>query len=309
MKYEDISLKGKVALVTGSSRGIGKGIALELGAKGATVYVTGRTTDISNAPTAFGVKISGTVGDTAAEINELGGVGIAVQCDHGNDDEVKKLFKRIARDHDGLDILVNNAFAASEFTEQLGLMAWEAPDVFAAWDSVHQVGLRSAYTASILAVPYMLEKRSGLICNVSSYGAVEYVHGTAYGAAKAGLDKLAHDLGHELKPFDVPYITLWPGINRTELVAEVFKSEKSGHLTPSVVEEDKTYQADLKNTENPRFSGRAVVSLYSDKNVMDRTGKAFPCAELALDYGYTDIDGNQPPVYRTHAEASKYFPQ
>lgn len=309
MKYEDISLEGKVALVTGSSRGIGKGVALELGSKGATVYVTGRTTELSNAPTALGKKVVGTVGDTAQEINELGGKGIAVQCDHGNDDDVKKLFDRIARDHEGLDILVNNAFPGAEFIEQLGKNAWELPDPLGAWDMIHRVGLRSAYAASVLAVPHMIKRRSGLITNISSYAAVEYVHNVSNGTAKAGLDKLAHDLGHELKPHNIPYVSLWAGANRTELVGALTEQEDlKEHISPLVDDEAPADEVPAGNTEHPRFSGRAVTALYSDENRMALTGQAIPVAQLALDYGYTDLDGAQPPVYRNHEEAAKFFP-
>ena len=216
------SLDGKVALVTGSSRGIGKGVALELGSLGASVYVTGRTVD------AEANELGGTVGQTALEIDELGGRGIAVRCDHGNDDDVRQLFDRISRDHGPLDILVNNACSAQDMGRHVGKLSWQQP--LEAWDEVHQVGLRSAYVASMLACPGMLEQRAGLIVNISSMGAVEYLHSVAYGTAKAGLDKLTADLAYELTPHGVAVVSLWPGLVRTELILSQCRDDGRGGL-------------------------------------------------------------------------------
>ena len=143
------SLAGTVALVTGASRGIGKGVALELGALGATVYITGRTLDADANP------LGGTVGQTATEVDALGGRGVAVRCDHGDDAQVRSVFERIGREQGQLDILVNNACSAQDMGRHIGKLAWEQP--IEAWDEVHQVGLRSAYVASVLAAPFMVK--------------------------------------------------------------------------------------------------------------------------------------------------------
>jgi len=298
------ALAGKIALVTGASRGIGKGVALELGSQGATVYITGRTLD----PDAN--ELGGTVGQTAAEVDELGGKGIAVQCDHADDAQVRAVFDQIARDHGQLDILVNNACSAQDMGRHIGQLAWEQP--IEAWDEVHQVGLRSAYVASVMAAPLMVEQKSGLIVNISSMGAVSYLHSVAYGTAKAGLDKLAADLAYELQPHAVTAISLWPGLVRTELILSQCRDNGRGGLEmvlPKHEGDDGPDQAiDLMISESPRFTGRAIASVYLDEKRLEKTGQAFACSELALQYGYTDLDGNQPPVIRNQEDAAKALP-
>ena len=174
----------KTAVVTGASRGIGKGIALALGEAGATVYVSGRTVRKGSSPW------PGTITETAAAVTRLGGRGIAVGCDHRNDDEVKALFRQVNEEQGKLDVLVNNV---TSFGEAAGgyppedVPFWEAP--IALWDEMHTVGLRSHYVAGACAAPMMIARRSGLIVNISSFGAANYVFGAAYGVAKAGVDK------------------------------------------------------------------------------------------------------------------------
>ncbi len=299
------TLENTVALVTGASRGIGKGVALELGSLGATVYVTGRTVQAEDNP------LGGTVSATAAEIDELGGVGIAVRCDHGNDDDVKALFDQIAKDHGGLDILVNNACSAQDMERHIGKLAWQQP--LAAWDEVHQVGLRSAYVASVSACPHMVEKQSGLIVNISSMGAVSYLHSVAYGTAKAGLDKMAADLCHELTPHNVTIVSLWPGLVRTELILSQCREKADGGGMEMVLprhtgDEGPEQAIDLIISESPRFTGMAVAALYQDENRLQRSGGAYACAALALEYGYLDIDGNQPPVITNQEQAAEALP-
>src|SRR6266436_3235078 len=185
-------LKDSVCLVTGASLGVGKGIAIALGSAGATVYVTGRSTRKTDNP--FG----GTVSATAEEVTRRGGKGIAVVCDHSDDKQVRSLFERIQEESRRLDILVNNAIALPDGLTEPGPF-WTKPIEFT---RIFDVGLRSTYVASHFAAPLMI-KHGGLVVNTSSPGARAYVHGPAYGATKAGSDKMGHDMAHDFRPYNV----------------------------------------------------------------------------------------------------------
>ena len=203
----DRALEGCVAIVTGASRGIGRGCAVGLGARGATVYCTARGTSDSEPPE------DGTVEAVAAEVDSVGGRGIAVACDHRDDEAVEALFGRVAKDAGRLDVLVNNAFIIpNELTS--GKKFWEVP--LSNWDDMVDVGTRSAYAASRLAAPMMIEQGSGLIANISSSGAAEYAWHVAYGVGKAALDRITSDTGHELRRHSVTVVSLWPGLVLTE---------------------------------------------------------------------------------------------
>jgi dehydrogenase/reductase SDR family protein 1 len=274
-------LQGRVAVVTGASRGIGKGIALELGAAGATVYVTGRTT----APGGF---LPGTVGQTAEELSALGGTGIAVACDHHDDKAVAAVFDRVRQEQGRLDILVNNVFSAPDLAPSLGKKFWELPiDV---WDQHIDIGVRSHYVAAVLAAPLMLETGPGLIANVSSPGAVAYSHNVVYGVGKAAVDRLTADMAVELRPHNVGVVSLWPGIVATEMVSMVPANAEGRKVITLPGEGD----FDLADADSPRFSGRAVVALFGAPDLMDRSGRAFHVADLAEAYGFTDVDGRIP---------------
>ena len=279
------SLRGRIALVTGASRGIGKGIALELGAAGATVYVTGRTVAAGQSP------LPGTVGETAAEIDALGGHGIAVACDHHDDTAVAGLFDRIRAESGRLDVLVNNVFSAPTMAPWLGQPFWELP--IAAWDETIDIGVRSHYVAARFAVPLMFEHGGGLIVNVSSSGAVQYAHNVTYGVGKAALDKMTADMAHELAPHHVAVVSIWPGLVRTELVLLGATETADGRKILGLPGEG---EFDLADAESPRFAGRAVAALAADADVLARSGRAFPVAELAGAYGFTDIDGRSSGV-------------
>ncbi|MGO9452893.1 MAG: SDR family NAD(P)-dependent oxidoreductase [Candidatus Binataceae bacterium] len=267
-------LNGRVCLVTGASLGVGKGIAIALGAAGATVYVTARSGKVGDNP--FG----GTVFATAEEVTKHGGRGIAIVCDHSDDNQVRALFERIEKESGRLDILVNNATAIPDGMTEAGPF-WQKPLDFV---KLLDVGLRSNYVATYLAAP-MLVRQGGLVFNSSSPGARSYVHGPAYGAAKAGVDKMSHDMAYDFKPFNVAVISVWLGLVKTEKVMMIDANKsKYGPL--------------LAIAESPEYGGRIIDAVYNDPKRMELTGKTFFSAELAERYGIKDIDGSQPPSGR-----------
>jgi dehydrogenase/reductase SDR family member 1 len=266
-------LAGKVAVVTGASRGIGKGCALELGAAGATVYVTGRTVSEGEHP------LPGTVGATAQEIDALGGHGVAVALDHRDDAAVAALFDRIDAEHGRLDVLVNNAFIVTDSLTS-GKKFWELP--ISDWDDMLDVGTRSAFVASWYAAQRMVPAGEGLIVNISSSGAEEYAWNVAYGVGKCALDRVTADTAIELRDHGVHVVSLWPGFVRTE---RIDLGAAAGLLPPTL---------DLSTSESPRFCGRAVVALATDPAVARFTGRAVAARDLADEYGFTDVDGGLP---------------
>src|SRR5215469_107900 len=276
-------LTDRICLVTGASLGVGKGIAVALGAGGATVYVTGRSSKKGDNP--FG----GTVFATDDEVTKRGGRGVAVVCDHSNDEQTRALFDKIEKESGRLDILVNNATAIPNGLTETGPF-WKKPLDFV---KLLDVGLRSYYTTTWYAAP-MLIKQGGLIFNSSSPGARSYMHGPAYGAAKAGVDKMSHDMAHDFKPFGVAVISVWLGLVKTEkvLTIDVNKSK---------------YGAMLAMAESPEFGGLIVDAIYNDPNRMELTGQTFFAAELAERYQVKDIDGKQPPSGRRALGAPTEF--
>ncbi|MBF6542785.1 SDR family NAD(P)-dependent oxidoreductase [Nocardia brasiliensis] len=272
-------LDGRIAVVTGASRGIGKGIAVELGAAGATVYVTGR----SDTPG----RLPGTVGETAAAVDAAGGVGVPFVCDHRDDDAVRGLFEQIRTAHGRLDVLVNNVYNSPAAARWLGRPFWEVPPK--AWDETFDIGVRSHYVASVYAAPLLIAA-DGLIVNISSPGAERYMHNAVYGVAKAALDRLTADLAHNLADTGVTAVSLWPGIVDTELL-QLVPADAEGRRVVTLPGEG-TF--DLAEAETPRFPGRAVVALAADAERRTRTGSAWRVADLAKAYGFTDVDGRVP---------------
>ncbi|WP_433594196.1 SDR family NAD(P)-dependent oxidoreductase [Nocardia sp. CA-145437] len=272
-------LAGTVAVVTGASRGIGKGIALELGAAGATVYVTGRTVTAGHLP--------GTVAATAAEIDALGGHGVAVVCDHRDDAAVEKLFAQIRDEQGRLDVLVNNVYNSPASARWIGRKFWEVPPK--AWDEGFDIGVRSHYVASVFAAPLLIESR-GLIVSVSSPGAVRHMHNAVYGVGKTAVDRLTADMAHDLEGTGTTAVSIWPGIVNTELL-QMVPADAQGRRLVTLPGEG-TF--DLVQAETPHFAGRAVTALAADPDRLARTGKAWKVADLAEAYGFTDIDGRVP---------------
>jgi dehydrogenase/reductase SDR family member 1 len=260
--------RARVAIVTGASRGIGRGIALGLGEAGFTVYLTSRTVADGDS------ERPGSVTKTAAEVTGLGGLGIAVRCDHRSDAETEAVFTRVQAEQGRLDLLVNNA---TSYTTDLGPREdapfWELP--IDDWDQMHAVGLRSHYVASRCAARLMVPEHRGLIVNVSSAGAIQYTGNVSYNVVKAGVDMLTLASAEELRPYGVAVVSIWPRLTRTEgFLAHL-------ELFP-----------DAAKAWSPQLSGRAVAALAADPGVFDKSGRAFDIGVLAEEYGFTDLDGD-----------------
>ena len=281
------SLAGKVAIVTGASRGMGKGIALALAEQGATVYVTGRTVAAGSAP------LPGTVGETAAECDARGGKGIAVQVDHADDAQVAALFAKVKREQGRLDILINNAIAIPAELTQPGAF-WEKP--IANWEMV-DIGLRAAYVAAWQAARIMVPQQSGLIVDISGYVGVTYTYNVIFGTCKSGLDRMARDMGVELKPHNVASISLWQGFTYTERAQENLKN------VPGMAS-----QLNSTAGTSVEFPGRVIAALAADPDIMKRSGGTFIAAELAQEYGITDVDGRVIPSLRAERGAPIWMP-
>lgn len=270
------TLQGKVALVTGASRGIGLGIAHELGLAGATVYVTGRSRE--GEPTTD--DLPGTIEAAARTVSEGGGQGIAVACDHTDDDAVAALGRRIADEQGRLDLLVNNVWGGYEqYDAQLFTQpVWEQP--IWRWDKMFDVGVRAHYTTSRAVTPLMRRAQNPLIVNISAGDEGKYLGDVQYDVAKAAIDRLAFALAAALQSDGIAALTLYPGFTRTERVlAEAPPPEA------------------LEGTHSPRFVGRAVVALATDPQLMSRSGGTYKVGQLGLDYGFTDVDGSQPEPF------------
>jgi len=274
---QDKPLQGVVAVVTGASRGAGKGIALALGAEGATVYVTGRSKKEGDAP------LPGTIYATAEGVTKAGGKGIAVAVDHGDDAQVKALFEQVKQEQNGrLDILVNNATVIHDTLIEKGGF-WEKPIEQV---DILDVGLRSGYVASWYAAPLMVARKNGLIAFTSSFGASCYMHGPAYGAQKVGVDKFAKDMAVDLRKHGVATVSVWMGMLKTDRTRRVMDADAA------------KYAGFWDIAESPEFTGHLLGALYRDPRRMEKSGHVVVGAELALEYGIKDIDGKQPPSHR-----------
>ncbi|KTG08485.1 hypothetical protein AUR64_17530 [Haloprofundus marisrubri] len=265
-----------VAVVTGASRGVGRGIALSLGDAGATVYVTGRsvagdTTD----------NLPGTVTETAKMVTERGGQGVAVRCDHTVDADVGALFARIDDEQTHLDLLVNNVWGGYEgYDETFDDPFWTQP--MDRWSGMFDAGVRAHYTASRLAARRMVDKEDGLVVNVSSGDGDRYRGSVMYDVAKTAVDRMAKAMAHELRDHDVAAVSLYPGFVRTERVVRAF--EDAGEGVP-------------EETHSPEYVGRAVAALAADPDVMEKSGQVLLTGALAREYDFTDTDGTQPPPF------------
>lgn len=273
--------KNTVAVVTGASRGAGRGIAIGLGQKGCTVYVTGRTTKAEEAGKPGQSALPGTIHETAAAVTAAGGKGIAVACDHADDAQVKALFEQVEKEQGRLDILVNNvAFIHDDLIKPGGF--WEKSIDLV---KIIDVGLRSQYIASFYAAPMMVKQKRGLVVFTSSFGGVCYMHGAAYGAQKAGVDKLAADMAVDFKNYNVAAVSIWLGPLKTERTARAAQ------------ERPDQYAHFMEIGESPEFSGHVIYAMYNDPNIMEISGQTWIGAEAGVKYGVKDGD-KQPPSYR-----------
>jgi NAD(P)-dependent dehydrogenase (short-subunit alcohol dehydrogenase family) len=283
------SLTGKVAVVTGASRGIGKGIALAFAREGATVYVTGRSV------TSGSHFLPGTVGETAEQIDRLGGKGVAVAVDHANNEQVASLFEQVRREQGRLDILVNNALAIPEdLTEPKPF--WEKP---LSNLQMIDVGLTSNFVAAWHAAKMMVPQKSGLIVAISGYVGVTYTYGVLFGTVKSGVDRMSRDMAVELKPHGVASISLWQGLTFTE------RAERNLANNPAMKTQPVTNP--LIGC-SPEFPGRVITALAEDPDVMKRSGGTFITAELAQEYAIKDIDGKVIPSLRAQRGAPIWSP-
>lgn len=271
-------LQGKIAVVTGASRGAGRAIAAVLGEEGATVYVTARSS--AAGPTTE--DLPGTIEETAALVAARGGTGIPVHCDHTVDDDVASLFQRIRREQGRLDLLVNNVWGGYEHHAGEGFTKpfWEQPPEL--WERMFVAGVRAHLMASRHAVPLMMPRRAGLIINTVAWAFGDYLGNLYYDVAKAATIRMAYGMAHELRPYEITAVALAPGFMRTERVLEAHARSPF----------------DLSATESPEYLGRAIAALAADAHVIHRSGSILTVGELAREYGFTDLDGRRPEPFR-----------
>ncbi|MEV7558381.1 SDR family oxidoreductase [Streptomyces sp. NPDC089795] len=275
-------LTGQVALVAGGTRGGGRGIAIELGAAGATVYVTGRSSGTQRSD----LDRPETIEETAERITAAGGLGIPVRTDHSDPDQVRTLVARIAAEQDGrLDILVNSVWGGDRLTD------WEHP----LWEQDLDRGLRLLRRAvethvitSRYALPLMVARGSGLVVEVTDGNTARYRGSFFYDLAKSAVIRLAVGQAAELRPHGVAAVSLTPGFLRSEALLEHFG------VTEANWRDGAAADPNFAHSETPAYLGRAVVALAADPDVIARTGRALATWDLYKEYGFTDADGTQP---------------
>jgi len=279
-------LRGRVALVTGSSRGIGKGIALVLGESGATVYVTGRTVRGHLSP--FGAK--GTIDDTADEVTARGGVGIPVRCDHTSNAQIRRLINRIERDQGRLDILVNNAFGGGEGKHDI-ISYDEFPfwkhDFDEWWERMFSAYVRAAMATTMYAIPLMRRRKGGLIVNTLWWNRGRYLWQLFFDLSSNAMGRMVYGLDLELRSRDITVLGISPGWSNTEHME---------HHSPAI----------LRKLASPEYTGRAVVDIALDPRRHAKSGKVFEIGALAREYGFRNVDGR---LIDYHAEVARHPPK
>ncbi|MFC4452732.1 SDR family NAD(P)-dependent oxidoreductase [Deinococcus sonorensis] len=269
-------LAGTVALVTGASRGVGRGVVLALAQQGAAVYFTGRTVQEGEGT----VRLPGSLQRTEQDARAQGGTATGLQCDHTDDDQTRAVIERIQHDHGRLDLLVNNVWGGYEhyfdgtpFWEERGF--WTEP--LNRWDRMFQAGVRAHYVTSSLAVPLLLRSERALVATISFIASGRVDMGVAYGAAKAADDHMTACMAHELQPHGVAALALHPGLVRTEGVVQ------SGAF-------------DLSTSHSPELVGLVISALLRDPQLLQRSGQALAVLRLAGEYGLSDLGGQPLPV-------------
>lgn len=280
-------MKGQVCVVTGASRGIGRGIALQLCQAGATVYITGRHLD--------------TLRVTARDAQSRGGRCVPVVCDSSQESEVQSLFEQVDREQHGrLDVLVNNAYAGVQtIIDNTKKAFWETPASI--WDDINNVGLRGHYFCSVYGARLMVPAGRGLIVIISSIGGMQYLFNVPYGVGKAACDRLAADCAQELRQHGISYVSLWPGLVQTELLTECMKKNNNAE-DPQM----KQLRFHFPSAETTEMSGRCVVALATDPKILSLSGKVLPSCDLARRYGLQDVDGRPVEDYLSLSSALSY---
>ena len=289
-----MALSGKVCIVTGATRGLGKGIAIQLGANGAIVYITGRTLEPRDDS-----EIGGSLRETVEAVEARGGVCIPVQCDHSKDEDVEMLFDQVSREQNGrLDVLVNNAFSAANVLNQnMGKKFWEQS--LSMWDTVNNVGLRNHFICTTLAARMMVARQKGLIVNVSSGAALKYIVNVVYGVGKEAVDRLAVDCGIELRDQNVACLSLWTGGVHTENLEYLIETRrKNPDIIANETENDRLAFDYWINGETPQYIGKCVVHLAQDPNIMRKAASVHISMDLGAEYGFVDVDGRKPKHLR-----------
>lgn len=280
-------MKGQVCVVTGASRGIGRGIALQLCQAGATVYITGRHLD--------------TLRVAAQDAQSRGGRCVPVVCDSSQESEVQSLFEQVDREQHGrLDVLVNNAYAGVQaIIDNVKKPFWETPASI--WDDINNVGLRGHYFCSVYGARLMVPAGRGLIVIISSTGGLQYLFNVPYGVGKAACDRLAADCAQELRQHGVSYVSLWPGLVQTEMLTEYMKKNDNAE-DPQM----KQLRFHFPSAETTEMSGRCVVALATDPKILSLSGKVLPSCDLARRYGLQDVDGRPVQDYLSLSSVLSY---
>jgi NAD(P)-dependent dehydrogenase (short-subunit alcohol dehydrogenase family) len=280
-----------VAIVTGASRGAGRGIAVALGSHGCTVYVTGRSENEGDG------EVPGTIHATAREVTEAGGQGIAVKCDHADDAQVKALVDRVIAEQGRIDILVNNACWQGNVMNAPGQFWEKSLDVATMID----VGARSGFVMTWYAAPHMVKQDKGLVVFTSSPGSMHYCMGPSYGAHKAAVDKMAFDMGVDFADAgtNVACASIWMGSLTTERLLGMMEA------MPALKDQ-------LEGTlESAGYTGHVAWAMFNDPAMFEKfNGRTVIGAEVGRDYAITDIDGKYPPSVRngTGASPPQYAP-
>ncbi|WP_162797877.1 hypothetical protein SuNHUV7_09280 (plasmid) [Pseudoseohaeicola sp. NH-UV-7] len=280
-------LKGKIALVSGASRGIGAGIARELAAQGAHVVLAARTLNEGEGRNwhAGGPTVPGSLAENVAHIRASGGSAEPFQIDLRDKAQIKKMVAHVVAEHGKIDILANCAMG---FPADYKGDIWSSDDTD--WDAMMEIGVRSKYLLAHFVSPVMMAQGHGLIVNISAGASKDEYYSPMFRMAMASVDRMTSAIAHDLHPHGVSAVSVWPRWVRTERVLMAAENTDLGFDVSS---------EDLAQSDTPEFTGRAIAHLFCDPDLTGRSGRCFPLLELAHHYGFADIDGIQPPLDQT----------